>query len=95
MWAMCWNTGVIEFHKSYPKGRGMLIVAKGREKPLREFIATVTRHSYDGKTFIVPGIPENQGAAKGEALLLFRQWIKPQARKKGITVKEYWIVEGT
>lgn len=93
MWAMCDAMGLVSFHKKRPKG--LLIVARGREEPLREFISVVTRHSYDGKSFIIPGIPENEGRAKGEMLLLFRQWIKPQARKKGITVKQYWIVEGS
>lgn len=71
-----------------------MIVAQGPEKKLREFLSAVTRHSYDGKTLHVPGVPENEGEAKGEALILFREWIKPRAAKNGIKVKVYWGVEG-
>lgn len=92
MWALCYASGEIIFSKR--RKLGTMIVAYGKEKPLREFISGVTRHSYDGKTFLVPGVPENEGAAKGEALILFREWIRPQAKKKGITVKVYWGVEG-
>ena len=84
MLAFCWASGQIGFGRETPKGA--LPFAKGRPRVLRPFVDAVARHAYDGKTLLVPGIPEapNQTDA-GEALERFIEWLATHPRG-GITV---------
>lgn len=69
--AWAWRTGVIEFGAAEPDGA--LPIARGPGKKLRAVVEALARHAYDGKTLLVPGIPEaaNSNAAV-DALLAFQ-----------------------
>lgn len=54
--AYAWRGGIIEFGASVPKGA--IEIALAFEARLRNVICAVARHAYDGKTLLVPGIPE-------------------------------------
>lgn len=55
--AYCFQTGVIEFGTEVPAG-AIVVAASYMEKRLKNFIEVNARHSYDGKTLLVPGVPE-------------------------------------
>lgn len=81
--AYCWASGQIDFGTDCPDGA--IPIVKGPGRKVRDFICAVSRHAYDGKTLLVPGIPEapNQNAA-GDALDRFITWIKPMLAKSGL-----------
>ncbi|MFC5421447.1 hypothetical protein ACFPOB_17960 [Bosea eneae] len=54
--AYCWRGGVIEFGRRIPEGA--LPVDQGSERSVRRRVEPLARHAYDGKTLLVPGIPE-------------------------------------
>lgn len=54
--AYCWRGGVIEFGPRIPDGA--LPVDRGTEHSVRRRVEPLARHAYDGKTLLVPGIPE-------------------------------------
>lgn len=97
MKAYCWSSGWIEFGKAVPEGA--IIIASGREKPLRAFIEQVARHGYQtvnvaGRAIkvagtehlLVPGVPEAANdMAKVDALTAFKSWIRSH-RPKGVTI---------
>lgn len=56
MRAYCWRGGVIEFGRKTPKGA--IQIARGKARKVREAVSALARHAYDGKTLLVPGIPE-------------------------------------
>ncbi|MBB4018207.1 hypothetical protein GGR16_003241 [Chelatococcus caeni] len=55
-YAYAWRTGVIEFGPRIPEGA--LPVDRGGEQSVRRRVSIAARHAYDGKTLLVPGIPE-------------------------------------
>jgi hypothetical protein len=75
IYAVCDRRGVIEFADTVEDG--MLLVARGYPRQLRDLIDATSRHAYDGKTLLVPGVPEaaNDDAAL-DALLRHRAWIE-------------------
>lgn len=82
----CYASGQIGFAETPPKGA--IVIAVGPdEKSLREFIDPVSRHAYDGKTLLVPGVPEaaDQSAAF-DAMVKFLDWIRPHNKPKGVRV---------
>jgi hypothetical protein len=98
MYAYCWESGLIEFGRSWPKGS--MRIAKGPAKTLREFIDTRARHGYSTKrvkgrlqkipgteTLLVPGIPEAEvtGVPKLKSLVRFLAWLGDDP-PKGVTV---------
>lgn len=54
--AYAWRSGKVEFGATVPTDA--LLVAVGPEEELREEVEVLARHGYDGKTLLVPGIPE-------------------------------------
>ena len=95
--AYCWASGLIDFGNRIPKGA--IVIARGPEAQLREFIETRARHGYrtrkvNGRpikirgsdTLLVPGVPEatNQWEA-GTALKRWSNWIAANA-PKGVRV---------
>ncbi|HEY8837490.1 MAG TPA: host nuclease inhibitor protein [Dehalococcoidia bacterium] len=95
--AYCFASGLIEFGKRIPAGA--IIIARGPEKELRDFIETKARHGYrtrhvNGRptkipgsdTLLVPGVPEalSQWDA-GTALRAWSKWIAIGA-PKGVRV---------
>ena len=77
MIAYCYRSGQIMFGRSVPEGA--IKVAQGPAKKLRKMIAGVARRAYDGKTLLVPGIPEAKTENQAEAALRrFLDWIAPR-----------------
>ena len=91
--AYCYATGLIGFGRRVPNGA--LVIARGPEKELREFIEVHARHGYrtrpvNGRptkikgsdTLLVPGLPEapNQTVAM-DRLLAWLKWIAAGAPK--------------
>lgn len=76
MIAYCWRTGRIDFGRTLPEGA--IQIAKGPSKKLRPLIEVTARHAYDGKTLLVPGVPEaDTEEHAGDALGRFIDWIRP------------------
>ncbi|MDD5176795.1 MAG: hypothetical protein PHQ05_10275 [Sterolibacterium sp.] len=75
MKAYAWANGRIDFGRTVPKDA--LPIASGPAEPLRKHINATARHSHDGKTLLVPGIPESGGGdAAVDALLTYCREIK-------------------
>lgn len=74
-WAL--STGYIGFGRDIPAGG--IIIARGPEKPLRDFIASTATHAR-GDVLLVPGVlsAANPITAAG-ALTRWRQWIATKA----------------
>lgn len=87
MYALCNASGVITFDYRVPPDMSLLPIANGPAKKLKTAISGVARHAYDGETLLVPGIPEapDQVAAM-DALMRFRNWIRPFFERDGLTV---------
>jgi hypothetical protein len=78
--AYCYRNGAIRF-RCRP-GKGSLTIATGEAKRLRELIGGSARHAYDGKTLLVPGIPEAENDTQAcDALIAYSRQIR--ARLKG------------
>ena len=64
---------------------GAIQIAEAPAKFLRKEISAAARHAYDGKTLLVPGVPEaKNGNAAVDALFRFADWIKPRFAKPGV-----------
>lgn len=53
---VCWRSGQAQTVDHVPKGA--LCLARGDRGELDHILGVVARHSYDGKTMLVPGVPE-------------------------------------
>lgn len=70
--AYCWRGGVIEFGPRVPGGA--LPVDRGTERSVRRRVEPLARHAYDGRTLLVPGIPEAESdVAAYEAYQRFKR----------------------
>lgn len=77
--AYCWRGGVIEFGPRVPKGARQL--DRGTEQSVRRRVEPLARHGYDGRTLLVPGIPEAEtDVAAHEAYKRFKSILD---RKRG------------
>ena len=54
--AYCYRSGQIAIGRIVPDGA--LPIASGSESTLRRAMRATARHAYDGKTLLVPGLPE-------------------------------------
>lgn len=86
--AFCDRKGRIEFVRG--DGRripaGMMGLVEGPAKKVRELMSATARHAYDGKTLLVPGIPEAPSdTAAYDALVKFCDWLKSR-RESGVTI---------
>lgn len=72
--AYCYRSGQIKVGPRCPEGA--LPLAYGPESRLRKAVSVRARHAYDGKTKLVPGVPEadNEDAAI-EAARQFSGWL--------------------
>lgn len=74
MIAFCYASGQIGFARDLPEGA--LPIIKGKAKDVRDKIEGNARLAYDGKTWLVPGIPEAaDDIAALDALERFIKWI--------------------
>lgn len=65
--AYCWRSGLLEFGNSVPSGA--FLIVKGPDEMVRDQISAAARHAYDGKSLLVPGIPEANNDREAEAAL--------------------------
>lgn len=54
--AICWRSGEVEVVSRQPAGSISLM--RGPARRLERIISAIARHAYDGKTLLVPGLPE-------------------------------------
>jgi hypothetical protein len=82
--AYCWRTGRIDFGQKTP--RTAIGICKGEEQAVRDLMTATARHAYDGKTLLVPGVPEaDDGDAAVDALIRWCDWLKSCRRPEGVT----------
>ncbi|MFS4437872.1 host nuclease inhibitor protein [Paracoccaceae bacterium GXU_MW_L88] len=72
--AYCYRSGELEFGEDTPEGA--MEIASGEEADLKDFLSPKVRHAHDGKTLLVPGVPE----AKDDdhaflAAIAFADWL--------------------
>lgn len=80
MKAFCWRSGLIQFGRKVPEGA--ILVAEGPSKELRDLICATSRHAYNGKDLLIPGVPEaDTDETAADALERFIDWIKPSVSK--------------
>ena len=58
IYAFANRQGVISFSSTGPYKAGMFVLGWGKGKAFKDAVSVVARHAYDGKTLLVPGIPE-------------------------------------
>lgn len=80
MFAYCYQSGLIEFGRSVPKGA--LPIIKGRPKQVRRTVEATAVLAYDNETLLVPGV----GTAKTElgkyaAYCHYRNWLLSRESK--------------
>ena len=85
--AYCWQGGDIEIGYTCPEGA--IIITEQRpeelEEEFRSLISARSRHAYDGKTLLVPGIPEADSEEEAfQALLRFRNWLESRNQKRSV-----------
>lgn len=75
MIAYCDRAGIIRFTE--PRQRkipdGTLAIMRGRPERVRRLMEATARHAYDGKTLLVPGVPE--AADDDDALAALERFI--------------------
>lgn len=73
--AYCFASGQIAFGRSLPNGT--IEIARGKDAVVRKEVAVTARLAYDGKTLLVPGIPEAPDQAVAfNMLALHLRWLK-------------------
>lgn len=79
--AFCWASGVIQFAKRKPKGA--LLLMRGPARKVRQTITATARHGYDGKTLLVPGVPEASMLRRDpvKAVIDFCEWINTRSKR--------------
>jgi hypothetical protein len=84
--AYCWKSGDIEF-APLPKlpGGCMVFAISGEDGPedhdeFKAMVSGKARHSYDGKTLLVPGVPEVENELEAvEAFYRWSEWAFPKS----------------
>lgn len=86
--AHCDAGGTIEFtDKRVPAG-SLSFFRAATEALCREQVEPTARHSYDGKTLLVPGVPEAANQRDGmTALIAHREWLY---RRLGVKLNEVY-----
>lgn len=75
MIAFSWANGLINFGRKLPEGA--LPIATGEAAKVRKVIEATARLSYDGKHWLVPGVPESGGGnAAVDALVAYALKVK-------------------
>jgi len=84
--AYCYASGVIEVGPSKPDGA--IVFARGATPALRRLIEATARHAYDGKTYLVPGVPEADNQRQGvDALIRWVRWLRQGDRERSYGVE--------
>lgn len=79
-----WRNGVMRVGARCPEGA--MALATGGEKRLRRFMCARSRHARDGRTKLVPGVPEAETDRQAfRAVGMFLKWLH-QAPVAGITL---------
>ncbi|WP_043062120.1 hypothetical protein [Brucella anthropi] len=79
--AYCWRGGDIQIGRRLPKGAIKLGSAHGIR--LKRAVSVCARHSYDGQTLLVPGIPEADNDTEAlEAVQRFREQLSRRLERK-------------
>ncbi|SMH62867.1 host nuclease inhibitor protein [Azospirillum agricola] len=73
----CYRSGEIGFSHIAPKGA--LVLGRGPAAHVRKAAEVVARHGYDGRTLLVPGIPE---ARTDEVALEAASWFRKQIKRR-------------
>ncbi len=84
MYAHCYRSGEIKFspEEELP---GLICVGSGEERKLRIVVGVCARHTYDGETLLVPGVPEAEdGAAKLAAVEHFCDQVHLRMEEEGV-----------
>lgn len=77
IFAYCWRSGHLEFGTKLPSGALPIHKFKQSDTKTREQIEVLCRLSYDGKSHLVPGIPEAADDENAEkAFNFFREWLQ-------------------
>ena len=75
--AWCWRTGEIEIGDTLPTdkpdGSGAIEIARGPIYALKGQISALARRGYEGRTLLVPGIPEASNDA--DAIKALDDWL--------------------
>lgn len=72
--AYCMRSGRIRVGKRCPQNA--LPLFRGSEYRLRKLVCATSRHSYDGKRFLVPGVPEAASSNDAvDAVIDYRDWV--------------------
>ena len=76
MIAHCYANGVIVFGKARPR---TLPITHGDGRKLRRVVSGLARHAYDGRTLLVPGLPEaSSWNERSAALVRFKAEVELQ-----------------
>jgi hypothetical protein len=79
--AYAWRTGVIGVSRTAPSGAIKLFTFNSCRAAAvgRRLIEASARHAYDGKTLLVPGVPEaGDDETALEALVDWARWVAPK-----------------
>ncbi|HEU6436108.1 MAG TPA: host nuclease inhibitor protein [Nitratidesulfovibrio sp.] len=72
--AYCMRSGRIRVGKRCPKNA--LPLFRGSAYRLRKLVCATSRHSYDGKRFLVPGVPEAASSNDAvDAVIDYQDWV--------------------
>jgi acyl carrier protein len=82
IFAFCGADGAIEFGPEVSPGT--IAFARGREDTLRDLMAVVARHAWDGVTLLVPGVPE--AANQTDAMDVMLDWCDHLRGRDGIDI---------
>lgn len=58
LYAYADRQGIIRFYQQSAWKAGLFLLAGGEGQAFKDAVSVLARHSYDGKTLLVPGIPE-------------------------------------
>lgn len=81
--AYCWRSGEIEITEKTLVPVGTVPLLEGEVTRLTEVVSATSRHAYDGKTLLVPGVPEDD--SDDEAMSATLRWVLWASQRDGVT----------
>lgn len=75
---ICWRSGEVEVVDRLGEDQpGVIVLATGERDELTDVLSSRARHASDGKTLLVPGLPEAQDSDQAvEAAARFREQLE-------------------